>query len=197
MYNIWSWLVDTLGEKAYTNNVMKIENRKIEMFHSSTDEDSKERVLCNFKMADSSIRILVCTVAFGMGVNIPDIDIVVHWGSAKSVLSYWQEIGRGGRSGNPALALMYAYPRSLMKIVTDETMKEICNSHSCIRRNVLLNLLTKSMSPDKLPHAKANCNKTCNICTCLLCSCCGYCASTNTCTGKMNTRDRFFVLNKR
>lgn len=44
----------------------KIDNLKVEMFNSTTDEDSKERVLYNFKTLNSTIQILVCTEAFAM-----------------------------------------------------------------------------------------------------------------------------------
>ena len=53
-----------------------------------------------------------------MGISISDVHIVIHWGSPKHPLCYWQEVGRAGRDGQLSLAFMKAYPRSLMKTIT-------------------------------------------------------------------------------
>lgn len=75
----------------------------IDMYHRSIDDESKKRILESFKKPDSCIRCLFATIAFGMGIQIKDIRIVVHRGAAKSCLSYWQEIGRAGRDGHKKL----------------------------------------------------------------------------------------------
>lgn len=53
----------------------------------------------DFKDKEGEIKILVATIAFGMGINIPDIDIIVNWGALKTVMSFWQEVERCGRDG--------------------------------------------------------------------------------------------------
>ena len=63
------------------------------MFHRNIDEESNSRILQSFKI---QLRCLFSTVAFGMSVQIPNVELVVHWGVPKSVLRYWQEVGRGG-----------------------------------------------------------------------------------------------------
>ncbi|XP_052061903.1 uncharacterized protein LOC127701969 [Mytilus californianus] len=77
----------------YPNNIL------IEMFHKSTHQDSKDRILKEFKLKESKIRCVIATVALGMGLDIRDVDLVVHIGCPKSVLSYWQEAGRCARDG--------------------------------------------------------------------------------------------------
>jgi superfamily II DNA helicase RecQ len=85
-----------------------------------------KRIIQNFVKEESTIRFIICTVAFGLGVNIPDIRFVVHWGACDSALQYWQEAGRAGRDGNEGKAYMYATKSSIIHI--NEDMKTKGNS---------------------------------------------------------------------
>ena len=91
------YLVTNLMEKSFVGDEPSTKNMKIEMFHANTDTESKKRILEEFSKADSNIKVLISTVAFGIGVNITDID--VYWGLPTSPLSYWQEVGRCSRDG--------------------------------------------------------------------------------------------------
>ena len=91
------YLVTNLMEKSFVDDEPSTRNMKIEMFHANTDTESKKRILEEFTKAGSNIKVLISTVAFGMDVNITDID--VYWGLPTSPLSYWQEVGRCSREG--------------------------------------------------------------------------------------------------
>ncbi len=72
-------------------------------YHAGMDPDDRRRVEIRFQQEDGLI--VVATVAFGMGIDKPDIRWVAHADLPKSIESYYQEIGRGGRDGAPAETL--------------------------------------------------------------------------------------------
>ena len=69
------------------------------LVHDSTHPSVKEVILKCFISSSVPIRIVICSIAFGMGVNPPDMRRIIHFGSQHSVVDYIQGIGRCGRDG--------------------------------------------------------------------------------------------------
>lgn len=55
---------------------------------------------------EAPLRAVICTNAFGMGLDVPDVRLVINWQHPSSVEDYLQEFGRAGRDGKPALAVL-------------------------------------------------------------------------------------------
>ena len=94
-----------LGSDMYHTNVSP-KNRIVEMYHAGTPASAKEHILTSMATDDGDLRILICTVAFGMGVNCKGVRRAIHFGPSKSVELYVQECGRAGRDGLPSTCVL-------------------------------------------------------------------------------------------
>ncbi len=65
-------------------------------------QSARERSAAHNKFISGEVRVIAATLAFGMGIDKPDIRCIVHWGMPKSVEGYYQQTGRGGRDGKPS-----------------------------------------------------------------------------------------------
>ena len=76
------------------------------MYHSKTPPEIQQFVLNTLVADDGDLRVVFATSALGMGVNIPDIQRIIHYGVPGDMEQYVQEVGRGGRDGGQALAVL-------------------------------------------------------------------------------------------
>lgn len=122
-------------------------------YHAGMDTDERAYVQEAFQRDD--IQIVVATVAFGMGINKPNVRFVVHFDIPRNIESYYQETGRAGRDGLPAEAMMLFDPADMgwLRRMLDEkeegpqkqvemhklnAMSAFAEAQTC-RRQVLLN----------------------------------------------------------
>ena len=109
--------------------------RMVDMFHSCSDKEIKDHILHNFGQ-HISLRIVIATVAFGMGIHCPDVHHIIHMGAPKDLEAYIQGTGRVGRDGMQSAATLLLI-KGVSRHQLDISMKNyVANSNYC-QRNLL------------------------------------------------------------
>ncbi|HEY6758655.1 MAG TPA: ATP-dependent DNA helicase RecQ [Baekduia sp.] len=82
-------------------------------YHGGMTPKKRDAAQEAFMHADGDVDVMVATIAFGMGVDKPDVRFVFHLDVSESLDAYFQELGRAGRDGKPSVARLYYRPEDL------------------------------------------------------------------------------------
>ena len=83
---IYSWVMYRLKEEVYIRDIIQQKHNIISMFHGHISPAPQQHILEQFRNSTSTIIALVCTIAFGMDIEVKDIKRVAHWGKVQSIL---------------------------------------------------------------------------------------------------------------
>jgi ATP-dependent DNA helicase RecQ len=151
--------------------VLRLNGFKARAYHAGL-EPNERRATQDLFIKDK-INIIVATIAFGMGIDKPDVRLVVHYTFPKSIEGYYQEIGRAGRDGLPSeCVLFYTYAdqrkhQYFLNDIADEELQRraelklsevlnYCELTTC-RKKYLLKYFDEELAVD-------NCG-SCDVCT--------------------------------
>ncbi len=139
-------------------------------YHAGLDAKLRTKVQDDFLMEE--IEVIVATIAFGMGIDKPDVRFVIHFDIPKSIENYYQETGRGGRDGIEGKCLAFYSYKDILKLekflrdkpvsereLGAQLMEEIIAyvETSTCRREFLLHYFGEGYTEDK-------CGKMCDNC---------------------------------
>lgn len=138
--HIYKFFAKSLGNAALHPQSAPdlVKHRIVDMFTACTHPVVKGHVVSAIKSLQSPLRIVLATIAFGMGIDCPNICCVIHWGVPHDVESYLQETGRAERDEKPAKAVLYHHKCDLKVKDMDETMRRFCTNDNTCRRSLLL-----------------------------------------------------------
>ena len=108
---------------------------RVAPYHAGLTSDIRRRIL--FAFLRDRVRVIVATTAFGMGIDKPDVRRVLHWGPPHTLEGYYQEAGRAGRDGGPALCRLLWHPGDFTHGSVAVAVREYVARRACRRRMLL------------------------------------------------------------
>ena len=127
--------------KAETNEIaFALQNIGIpcSAYHSEVNRETRKMIVEDFRR--DKLKVVICTIAFGLGIDKPDIRLVVHYCVCKSIEAYYQEAGRAGRDGKSSKCILFHCEQDLNVLrrfvnrSTDATAEDKALQHSLIER---------------------------------------------------------------
>ena len=112
--------------------------RLVDMYTGVTRKPIRDSIITSFGKSNAPLRVVICTIAFGMGIDCADVRQVIHWGPSSDIESYVQECGRAGRNGLPSNALLFWKKSDFRFQTVSKEMELYCRGQEVCRRATLM-----------------------------------------------------------
>jgi len=106
--------VQSRKSAATIAKTLQVNDIKAAPYHAGLDAKTRSRTQDDFLM--ENVDVIVATIAFGMGIDKPDVRFVIHYDMSKSIENYYQETGRAGRDGLDGRCVAFFSYKDLLKL---------------------------------------------------------------------------------
>ncbi|EWZ27746.1 bloom syndrome protein [Fusarium oxysporum Fo47] len=136
-----SGIVYTVSRKNAEKVAESLSIQGITARHYHAGLDPQEKVEVQTSWQQGQVKIVVATIAFGMGIDKPDVRFVIHHGLPTTLEGYYQETGRAGRDGDPFDGILF-YGKQDIRILKKLIADGECNNEQKERQMSMLNRVT-------------------------------------------------------
>ena len=197
MSTVYKHVVYELRNSGADKEQVEEKNRLIDMFHMKTTDCVKESICKSYHDQYGSLRVVLCTTSFSMGLDVKGVNTVVHYGLDNDLEDYIQETGRAGRNPNDKChAVLMKYKRCTGSKNISADMKNYVTFSTCRRIQILKPFMNETDTNSVCPTVSHDCCDICTVTCKCQCNCDDICQCSVLCSVKPCTVSEYMEKTK-